>query len=267
MKDRDTAHAKYLTYSDYLALDELLSLQRPRAGEHDEMLFIVIHQVYELWFKQLLHELDYVAGLLGEGSLPRVLHTMKRILTILKVQVAQLDILETMTPLEFLTFRARLEAASGLESFQFRELEFALGVRRPSVLDRYPEGSEARERLERRYREPTLWEAFLGYLANEGYEVPQVALERNPGAAPEPSEGVQEVLICVYRENPWIAQLCERLVDLDEGIQEWRYRHVKMVERTIGTKPGTGGTAGAAYLRSTLSDPVFPDLWAIRSSL
>ena len=267
MKDADTAHAKYLTYSDYLALDELLSLQRPRAGEHDEMLFIVIHQVYELWFKQLLHELDYVVGLLGEGSLPPVLHTMKRILTILKVQVAQLDILETMTPLEFLAFRARLEAASGLESFQFRELEFALGVRRPSVLDRYPEGSQARERLERRYREPTLWDAFLGYLASEGYEVPPAALERNPGAAPEPSEGVQEVLVRVYRENPWIAQLCERLVDLDEGLQEWRYRHVKMVERTIGAKPGTGGTLGAAYLRSTLSDPVFPDLWAIRSSL
>jgi tryptophan 2,3-dioxygenase len=267
MRDADAAHAKYLTYSDYLALDELLSLQRPRAGEHDEMLFIVIHQVYELWFKQLLHEFDYVAGLLGEGSLPPVLHTMKRILTILKVQVAQLDILETMTPLEFLAFRTRLEAASGLESFQFRELEFALGVKRPSVLERYPEGSVARGRLERRYREPTLWDAFLHYLVGEGYEVPVAALARDHTAAPEPSEGVQQVLVRVYNENPWIAQLCERLVDLDEGLQEWRYRHVKMVERTIGAKPGTGGTLGAAYLRSTLSDPVFPDLWAIRSSL
>ena len=267
MNDGDAPHAKYLTYSDYLALDELLSLQRPRAGEHDEMLFIVIHQVYELWFKQLLHELDYVRRLLEDGPLPPILHTMKRILTILKVQVAQLDILETMTPLEFLAFRTRLEAASGLESFQFRELEFALGVKRPSVLGRYPEGSDARRRLERRYREQTLWDAFLHYLAGEGFELPEAALARDPTAAPEPSEEVQQVLVRVYRENPWIAQLCERLVDLDEGLQEWRYRHVKMVERTIGAKPGTGGTLGAAYLRSTLSDPVFPDLWAIRSSL
>ncbi|MFW6202257.1 MAG: tryptophan 2,3-dioxygenase family protein, partial [Gemmatimonadota bacterium] len=152
---RSEAHSKYLTYADYLALDELLSLQRPRAGEHDEMLFIVIHQVYELWFKQLLHELDHVARLLADGALPPILHTMKRILTILKVLVAQLDILETMTPLEFLTFRSRLEAASGLESFQFREMEFVLGVKRTSVFERYPEGSEARRRLERRYREPT----------------------------------------------------------------------------------------------------------------
>jgi len=270
MKDADEAHSKFLTYSGYLALDELLSLQRPRAEEHDEMLFIVIHQVYELWFRQLLHELDYVRRLLGdpgEGTLPTVLHTMKRILTILKVQVAQLDILETMTPLEFLTFRSRLEAASGLESFQFRELEFVLGLKRTSVFGRYPEGSDARARLERRYREPTVWDAFLGYLAHEGYDVPEATLDRDPTAAPEPSEGVQDVLVRVYRENPWIAQLCERLVDLDEGLQEWRYRHVKMVERTIGAKPGTGGTMGVAYLRSTLSDPVFPDLWAIRTRL
>jgi tryptophan 2,3-dioxygenase len=135
------------------------------------------------------------------------------------------------------------------------------------VLERYPERSEARERLERRYREPTLWDAFLRYLASEGFEMPEGALSRDPTASPEPSEELQEVLVRVYRENAWVAQLCERLVDLDEGLQEWRYRHVKMVERTIGAKPGTGGTLGAAYLRSTLSDPVFPDLWAIRSSL
>ena len=267
MNDEAEGHSKYLTYSGYLALGELLSLQRPRAEEHDEMLFIVIHQVYELWFKQLLHEIDYAIRLLAEGTLPKVLHTMKRILTILKVQVAQLDILETMTPLEFLSFRSRLDAASGLESFQFRELEFVLGVKRPSVFERYPEGSEARERLERRHREPTLWDAFLGYLASEGYDIPEAALGRDPAAPPEPSEDVQDVLVRVYRDDPWIANLSERLVDLDEGVQEWRYRHVKMVERTIGAKPGTGGTSGAEYLRSTLSQPIFPDLWAIRSRL
>ena len=267
MTDGDAGHSKYLTYSGYLALDELLSLQRPRAEEHDEMLFIVIHQVYELWFKQILHELDHVVRLLGRADLPPILHAMKRILTILKVQVAQLDILETMTPLDFLTFRSRLEAASGLESFQFRELEFLLGHKRESVFDRYPEGSDARAVLERRFREPTLWDAFLRYLSGRGYEIPAAVLERDPTAPTEPSEDVQEALVRVYRDDPWIAQLCERLVDMDEGLQEWRYRHVKMVERTIGTKSGTGGTPGAAYLHSTLSQPVFPDLWAIRARL
>ncbi len=259
--------SRYLTYAGYLELEALLSLQRPRAGEHDEMLFIIIHQVYELWFKELLHELDYARRLLGEDDLPRTLHTMKRILTILKVLVAQLDILETMTPLEFLAFRQRLEAASGLESRQFRELEFALGVKRVGVVERYPEGSEARARLEARFAEPTLWDAFLRYLADEGYEVPESALERDVTRPPEPDSGVQDALVRVYREDPRISQLCERLVDLDEGLQEWRYRHVKMVERTIGAKPGTGGTTGAAYLRATLSRPVFPDLWEIRTRL
>jgi len=151
------SHDKYFTYSSYLKLDELLSLQEECSGgsdaepEHDEMLFIVIHQVYELWFKQMLHELDYARRMLDEDDLRRVLHTMKRILTILKVLVAQLDILETMTPLDFLAFRTRLEEASGLQSFQFRELEFVLGAKRADVFSRYPEGSAARERLDRRY--------------------------------------------------------------------------------------------------------------------
>lgn len=260
--------SKYLTYAGYLGLEELLSLQRPRSEgpEHDEMLFIVIHQVYELWFKELLHELDYVGGLMEEGDTPRALHTMKRILTILKVLVAQLDILETMTPLEFLAFRERLEAASGLESLQFRELEFVLGHKREEVLARYPEG-EARRRLERRYEEVTLWDSFLRYLAKAGYHVPSEELERDVTRPAEPSPELQDTLIEVYRTDPEMSQLCERLVDLDEGFQEWRYRHLKMVERTIGTKPGTGGTAGAGYLRGTLFTPVFPDLWEIRTRL
>ncbi|HKK07435.1 MAG TPA: tryptophan 2,3-dioxygenase family protein [Gemmatimonadota bacterium] len=256
-----------VTYAGYLRLDELLSLQRPRAGEHDETLFIVIHQVYELWFKELLHELDYACRLLGDGDLPQILHTMKRVLTILKVMVAQIDILETMTPREFLTFRDRLDAASGLESFQFREMEFLLGHKRDSVLERYPEESDARVRLLRRMQAPTLWDAFLRYLSGEGYDVPAEARERDVTAPVEPSEGVQAVLLEVYRDAPIVWQLCERLVDLDEGLQEWRYRHVKMVERTIGAKQGTGGTPGVGYLKSTLGRPIFPDLWEIRSRL
>ncbi|MCZ6917044.1 MAG: tryptophan 2,3-dioxygenase family protein [Gemmatimonadetes bacterium] len=257
------------TYSGYLHLDELLSLQQPVTAkpEHDEMLFIVIHQVYELWFKQMLHELDRVRDLLERNATPPALHIFKRILTILKIQVAQLDILETMTPLEFLSFRERLESSSGLESYQFRELEFALGMKNKKHLEPFTEGTEARTRLNTRYHAPSLWDQFLHYLAREGYDIPGEVLDRDV-AEPNPSSPeVQQVLVDVYQNNPQIAQLAERLIDLDEGFQEWRYRHVKMAERTIGVKLGTGGTTGVQYLVNTLFKPAFPDLWAIRAAL
>ena len=258
-----------VTYASYLKIDELLALQQPRSEgpEHDELLFIVIHQVYELWFKELLHELDRVRQWL-EGDEPhRAQHTLKRILSILKVMVAQLDILETMTPLEFLTFRERLEAASGFQSDQFRQIEFVLGVKSQGAIHRFPEGGRARAALERRYSEPTVWDAFLHYLSREEYVVPPSHLERDVSVPIEPSPDVQRILLAVYRDDPKNAEVCERLVDLDEGVQEWRYRHVKMVERTIGVKRGTGGSAGAAYLRETVGRPLFPDLWEIRSQL
>jgi tryptophan 2,3-dioxygenase len=258
-----------VTYASYLKLDELLSLQQPRSEgpEHDETLFIVIHQVYELWFKELLHELDHVARLFERDDPHRAQHTLKRVLTILKVLVAQLDILETMTPLEFQSFRARLEAASGFQSDQFRQIEFVLGAKSATGFERFPPGSRARLALERRYREPTLWDAFLHYLSREGYPIPAAQLARDHTASAEPSGDVQQVLLDVYRRDPKTTEICERLVDLDEGFAEWRYRHVRMVERTIGVKPGTGGSSGAAYLRSTLGRNLFPDLWEIRSKL
>jgi tryptophan 2,3-dioxygenase len=258
-----------VAYGDYLRIEELLSLQQPRSEgpEHDEMLFIVIHQVYELWFKELLHELDRVVRLLEADDSPRAQHTLKRVLTILKVMVAQLDILETMTPLEFLSFRERLDTASGFQSDQFRQIEFLLGVKSTKAIQRFPDGSRARAALERRHAEPTLWDAFLHYLAREKYDVPRSALERSPIEPIVESPETQRLLVDVYRRDAKNAELCERLVDLDEGVQEWRYRHVKMVERTIGAKPGTGGSAGAAYLRETVGRPIFPDLWAIRSQL
>ena len=258
-----------VTYNSYLHVDELLDLQRPRSDgpEHDELLFIVIHQVYELWFKEILHEIDRVKTLLENDDPHRSQHTLKRILTILKVLVAQLDILETMTPLEFLSFRQRLDAASGFQSDQFRQLEFALGRKSRQAIERFPAASRARAALERRYGESTLWDAFLRYLSREGYPVPGSLLRRDVTAAIEPSEPLQQILIDVYRRDTKNAEICERLVDLDEGVQEWRYRHVKMVERTIGVKPGTGGSSGAAYLHTTIGSPLFPDFWAIRSSL
>jgi tryptophan 2,3-dioxygenase len=258
-----------LTYASYLRVDELLDLQHPRSEgpEHDEMLFIVIHQVYELWFKEILHEIDRVMRLLEADEAHRAQHTLKRILTILKVLVAQLDILETMTPLEFQSFRARLEAASGFQSDQFRQLEFALGRKSHEAIVRFAAGSRARTALEHRFREPTLWDAFLRYLSREGYPVPQDALARDVAAPVEPSEEIQQILLRIYRGDAKNSEVCERLVDLDEGVQEWRYRHVKMVERTIGAKPGTGGSSGAAYLQNTVGSPLFPDLWQIRSRL
>jgi tryptophan 2,3-dioxygenase len=258
-----------VTYASYLRLDELLALQQPGTGEmeHDETLFIVIHQVYELWFKEVLHELDHLMALLRANDTPRALHTLKRILTILKVLVAQIDILETMTPLGFLAFRDRLDTGSGFQSFQFREIEFALGIKNAAVLERYPAGSAHRGRVEQRLRGTTLWDAFLRYLVANQFAVPTTLLDRDVTRMIEPNAELQRLLIEVYRTHPGVQSVCERLVDLDEGLMEWRYRHVKMVERTIGTRHGTGGSAGAAYLSTTLNRPAFPDLWAIRTEL
>src|SRR4051812_41028137 len=187
------------TYGSYLKIDELLSLQQPRSAgpEHDEILFIIIHQVYELWFKELLHEFDRVMQLLEADQSHASQHTLKRILTILKVMVSQLDILETMTPLEFLSFRERLDAASGFQSDQFRQVEFVLGVKSEHTLQRFPDGSRARAALERRYRAPTLWDAFLHYLSREGYAVPPSDLARDAIAPVEPSAAIQQVLVDV----------------------------------------------------------------------
>lgn len=267
-----------LTYSDYLEVEKLLELQKPRSGqnwrdaEHDEHLFIVIHQVYELWFKQVLHEVDYLGRLFDshrpENDLTsKIRHTLKRVLTILKTMVAQVDILETMTPMSFASFRSRLEEASGFQSAQFRELEFLLGHRRPAMLRHHAENAPAMARLERRLADPPLYQLFLRYLLRCGFAIPEKVLDFDPATPIVELPEVQPELVRVYRQDDRRSQVCERLVDFDEGLQEWRYRHVKMVERTIGTKTGTGGSPGAAYLRTTLFQPVFPDLWAIRSEL
>src|SRR5712691_7303228 len=164
-----------VTYSSYLQLDALLSLQQPRPGplEHDETLFVIIHQIYELWFKEVLHELDYLQQLLRANDTPLAAATLKRILTILKTLVAQIDVLETMTPLNFVTFRDRLESGSGFQSHQFREIEFVLGKKGRPSFERYPAGSEHRRSVEARFAQPTLWDAFLAYLGANGYTVPR----------------------------------------------------------------------------------------------
>lgn len=258
-----------LTYPRYLRLAELLDLQHPLSDppEHDEMLFIVVHQVYELWFKQVLHELAHLQRRLEAGETLAALATLKRVLTILKTLVAQIDVLETMTPVSFNAFRARLESASGFQSLQFRLLEFALGHRRREALEAYAADSPEHRRLLRALEVPSLYDSFLRYLTARGFEMPRELLQRDPAQPPPEHPGLRQTLIAIYRRGDAASQVCERLVDLDEGLQEWRYRHVKMVERTIGNKLGTGGSSGVDYLRGTLFKPLFADLWAIRGEL
>jgi tryptophan 2,3-dioxygenase len=271
-------HDKALTYTSYLKVDELLELQVPVSDgpEHDELLFITIHQVYELWFKQILHESAALQLTLESGNTHRSLALLGRIRTIMKTCVAQLDILETMTPLQFNSFRGRLSSASGFQSAQFRELEAVLGRRDQAGANATPgtgmamaahlvPGSAARNRVENAMKRPSLYDSALKYFALRGHSIPQEVLERDVSIGYEANEKVQDALLDAHRNDPEANMVGEALVDLDEGLQEWRYRHVKMVERTIGAKIGSGGSSGAGYLSSTLFRPVFADLWAIRS--
>lgn len=259
-----------LTYSSYLKVDELLELQKPlsldpntQRPEHDELLFIVIHQTYELWFKQLIHEFLAAQKALEAGDTYYALALLGRIRTVMKICVAQIDILETMTPLQFNSFRDRLGASSGFQSAQFREVEAILGRRDVRAASHLLPVDKAR--VEKHMSSPSLWDSALIYISNRGFEIPSEILERDFTQSYQPSSAVQSALLNVHRQDPEAATICERLVDIDEGLQEWRYRHVKMVERTIGHKVGTGGSSGAKYLASTLFNPVFPDLWEIRS--
>ena len=261
--------ASTLNYVSYLKIEQLLTAQTPLSRtedgfEHDEMLFIVIHQVYELWFKQMLHELDYLMAQMAANKPMVVLDTFRRVLTILKTLVGQIDILETMTPLQFNSFRSFLANSSGFQSVQFRELEFLMGHKRKAMLTHFPDGLHGKEKLEERYRQSTLWDAFLHFLNANGRSIPHHHLTRDVTEPIKPSAEIQAILIDIYREDPITARLCERLLDLDEGLQEWRYRHVKMVARTIGSKQGTGGSAGVKYLESTI-EPIWRDLWEIRA--
>jgi tryptophan 2,3-dioxygenase len=213
----------------------------------------------------VMHELGKAYQNLVDGKLFMALATLKRVRVVLKTLVGQLDILETMTPLQFASFRSRLEMASGFQSAQFRAFEFSMGYKRPKMLKFYPEGSAERALLEERLNAPGVLDGLYAFLEKRGIELPASIKDRDVKDETLPNEEMQEILIKAYRDDTDISLLLESLTDIDEGVQEWRYRHVKMVERTIGVKMGTGGSAGAEYLRKTLFRPFFPDLWAIRS--
>jgi tryptophan 2,3-dioxygenase len=256
-----------VNYASYLKVEKLLALQEPLSDpeQHDELLFIIIHQVYELWFRQMLHEIDRLKTDFTEGELFGAIARVQRLRTIMKTLVGQLDILETMTPLSFSAFRSRLESASGFQSLQFREFEFVLGYKRAHVMQYIEPDWPGVDRVERRLREPSLIDHFYDFLEHRGIEIPEVVKQiRGKPVSTQPNESVQQSLLTLYRDAPDVAILLELMIDFDEGIQEWRYRHVKLVERTIGAKRGTGGSPGVEFLKKSLFTSIFPDLWAIR---
>lgn len=252
-----------LSYASYLRLDELLALQEPASEghEHDEMLFIVVHQISELWFKEILHELNLLQLAMENSHAPIVARTLKRVLTIVETLIAQVDVLETLSPMSFASLRERLETAVGCQSSQFREIEFVLGLRRQALIEGYSSGSRERTRLERIMGRHSVYDSFLRYVALLGYPIPDDVLNRDLASEHQPSPAVQESLIEIYRHDPGAWQICELMVDLDAKLQEWRYRHLVMVDRTIGALDS--GTCP----REIVIRPAFVDLWAIRRAL
>src|SRR5213079_92784 len=258
-----------LTYANYLDLEKLLTLQNPRSSphEHDEMLFIIIHQTYELWFKQLLHEFDKIKRDFTAGDLFGAIHSFKRVRTIMKTLVQQVDVLETMTPSSFSSFRDRLETASGFQSVQFREIEFVLGYKRQSTLAYVKPDFPGADRLQQLLSERTVIDHFYDFLETRGAQIPADLKNRDLTQPNGANEEVQKEILRLYKTSPELTILFELMTDFDEGLQEWRYRHIKLVERTIGAKKGTGGSLGVPFLKESLFKPIFADLWAIRHEM
>src|SRR5689334_3191117 len=254
-----TATPAGITYAAYLKLDELLGAQQPLSNLHDEMLFIVIHQTKELWMKQMLYELRFAIGLVEQDRFAEAYKAMARISRIQAVMTLSWDVLSTLTPVDYLKFRHVLGTASGFQSEQFREIEFRLGLKEPNFVNQYEEGSPARAALQAALSEPSLREASHGALERAGFDLGDRSVD-----------AIARAWLQVYRdEERWfeLYELAEKLVDIDDALASWRHKHVLTVERIIGKKRGTGGSAGAPYLRSTLDKRVFPELWSLRTAL
>jgi tryptophan 2,3-dioxygenase len=254
-----TATPAGMTYADYLKLDQILSAQQPLSTLHDEMLFIVIHQTKELWMKEMLHELDLAIRLVGEDRFAEAYKAMARISRIQAVMTLSWDVLSTLTPVDYMKFRDVLGTSSGFQSGQFRAIEFRLGIKDAHYLEYHEEGTPAREMLDRALAEPSLRDVATDALARAGLDVGDRSVDALAAA-----------WLQVYRDSErWfeLYELAEKLVDIDDSLASWRHKHVLTVERIIGFKRGTGGSAGAAYLRSTLDKRIFPELWALRTSL
>ncbi len=262
--------ARDMTYGQYLGLDTLLASQHPISSEHDELLFIIIHQTKELWLKQIVHEMKLALALVRADKLIEVHKNLSRVSRIQAIMTASWDILATLTPSDYLRFRDVLGSSSGFQSAQFRHFEYLLGLREAGHLRFQEEGSEAHRALVDALAVPSLWDEANRALARAGFSVPADRVERDWSQSYRPSPGVEAAWAEIYRDvdRHWrFYQLAEKLVDIDDSLATWRHKHVVTVERVIGMKKGTGGTAGSAYLQSTLSKRAFPELWSLRTAL
>jgi len=252
-----TATPAGMTYADYLRLDSLLSAQHPISDLHDEMLFVIIHQAKELWLKQMLHEVGFACRLVSEDRFAEAYKALSRVSRIWTVMTLSWDVLATLTPVDYSAFRDVLGTSSGFQSAQFRELEFRLGIKDPRFLEFHEGGSEGHARLERALAEPSLWEEANAALTRAGFSI-------------EGDNALKDAWLEIYRrpeEFFGLYQLAEKLVDLDDSLAAWRHKHMLTVDRIIGQKEGTGGSAGVAYLASTITKRAFPELWSLRTEL
>jgi tryptophan 2,3-dioxygenase len=258
------------TYAGYLQLDRMLTSQTPRSSEHDEMLFIIQHQTSELWMKLMLHELDRALDYVRTDQLEPCFKIFARVAHIQRMLFEQWAVLETMTPSEYLTFRDALGKSSGFQSYQYRALEFMLGNKDGNMLLPHRGTPDVHAWLEPRLRQPSIYDEFLRLLRRRGYPIPDAVVERDWTQPYTKHEGVMAVFKTVYEapEKHWEAyEMAEKLVDVEERFQLWRFRHMKTVHRIIGHKMGTGGSSGVSFLQRALSLTFFPELWDVRTEL
>ncbi|CAA9521848.1 MAG: Tryptophan 2,3-dioxygenase [uncultured Sphingomonadaceae bacterium] len=257
-----------MTYGGYLGLEQLLTAQHPISSHHDELLFIVIHQTKELWLKQTIHELRLSRELIRSDALIEVHKSLSRVSRIQAVMTLSWDVLATLTPTDYTSFRDVLGSSSGFQSAQFRQVEYMLGLKDGSHLRHQETDSIPYLALNEELRKPSLWDEANAALARTGLTLPAEVLDRDWSETYRPSAAVEEAWAEVYRDTArwWpLYQLAEKLVDIDDALATWRHKHVVTVERIIGLKRGTGGTAGVAYLQSTLAKRAFPELWSLRT--
>jgi len=263
-------YAGEMSYGDYLRLDQLLSAQRPRSGEHNEMLFIVQHQTTELWMKLMLHELRAALRQVAEDDLQPAFKMLARVSKIMEQLVHAWDVLATMTPPEYSALRPHLARSSGFQSYQYRQIEFLLGNKNPAMLRPHAHRPDLYEAVRAACMAPSLYDEALRLLARRGLPVPPERLERDWSQPYQADERVEQAWLTVYRapREHWdLYQLGEKLVDLEDAFRQWRFRHVTTVERIIGFKRGTGGSSGVPYLRRMLEVVLFPELWKLRTDL
>lgn len=276
MSEKNTyqeAHTNFegqLSYGDYLELTQLLSAQHPLTAAHDEVLFIVIHQVSELWMKLIIHELQTAMRLLEQGTIDPSLKMLTRVCRAQEQMTNAWEVLKTMTPADYLEFRSSFGQASGFQSYQYRLIEFLLGNRNPFMMRPHEHSPEHHQLLEEAINSPSLYDLALRLLSRVGFEIPGEVLERDFSQPYQANPAVLQAWLEVYRntQNHWdLYYLAEKLIDVEDNFRRWRFNHLTTVERMIGYKRGSGGTAGVGYLKKALEIVLFPELWQVRTEL